>query len=280
MRASVSECPAFCVKESPALVLCYSCPGLSQPQQTTKDSVFKKKKKPNEPLEWSPQHKTRVNTLLATAAPRSPPSSWMRILHVTRASMRHLTSCVKKGGCSQNPGSQVAWHSGLGGRSREGRKKGTSRVASSSNLPVHKTEGIDISTFKGVEVLHVDGFIEHFGGHVSATAKEMWSWVENNDFSPDSKHWFKGPLNVGKPSPKTAPSGGGSDGFFSLRTPMFCIHSFLFLNFLPSHTACGVLVPRSAIKPVPPAMKGRFLITGPVGESLSLSSFPKYLVTY
>lgn len=109
-------------RRPPALVLCYSCPGLSQPQQTTKDSVFKKKKKPNEPLEWSPQHKTRVNTLLATAAPRSPPSARMRILRVTRAGMRHLTSREKKGGCSQNPGSRAAWHSGRGGRRREGGK--------------------------------------------------------------------------------------------------------------------------------------------------------------
>ena len=114
----------------------------------------------------------------------------------------------------------------------------------------------------------------------SNSIPERFYVMENNDFSPDAKHWFKGPLNVGKPSPKTAPWRGGSDGFFSLRTPMFCIHSFLFLNFLPSRSACGVLVPLSAIKPVPPAMKGRFLITGPVGESLSLSSFPKYLVTY
>ena len=152
----------------------------------------------------------------------------MRILRVTRANMRHPTSCVKKGGCSQNPGSQVARHSGLGGRSREGRKNGTSRVASSSNLPVHKTEGIDISTFKGVKVLHVDGFIKYFRGHVSATAKEMWSCMENNDFFSDSKHWFKGPLKVGEPSPKTGPWGGGSDGLFSLQTPMFCSHSLLF----------------------------------------------------
>ena len=76
-------------------------------------------------------------------------------------------------------------------------------------------------------MLHVDGLIEYFRGHVSAIAKEMWSCMENSDFSPDSKHWFKGPLNVGQPSPKIAPWGGGSDGFFLLQTPMFCIHSFV-----------------------------------------------------
>ena len=93
-------------------------------------------------------------------------------------------------------------------------------------------------------MLHIDGLIEYFRGHVSAIAKEIWSCMENSDFSPDSKHWFKGPLNVGQPSPKIAPWVGGSDGFFLLQTPMFCIHSFVrFFNFLPSHTACGILVP-------------------------------------
>lgn len=68
------------------------------------------------------------------------------------------------------------------GEQEKAKKKGTSRIASPSNLPIHKPEGINISTFEGVEVLHVNGFIEHFGGHVSARAKEAKSRQENNDF--------------------------------------------------------------------------------------------------
>lgn len=46
---------------------------------------------------------------------------------------------------------------------------GTSRIASSCNLPVHKPEGVDVSTLEGVKVLHVDCLIEDFRSHVSAT---------------------------------------------------------------------------------------------------------------
>lgn len=33
-------------------------------------------------------------------------------------------------------------------------------------------------------MLHVNGFIKHFGGHVSATAKETGSCTGRDDFSP------------------------------------------------------------------------------------------------
>ena len=36
---------------------------------------------------------------------------------------------------------------------------------------------------------------------------------------------------------------------------------------LRSSTTCGILVPRPGIKPMSPALEGRFLITGPPGES-------------
>lgn len=42
----------------------------------------------------------------------------------------------------------------------------TSRIASSSNLPIYKPKGIDVGTLEGVKVLHVDGFVQHFWSHV------------------------------------------------------------------------------------------------------------------
>ena len=46
--------------------------------------------------------------------------------------------------------------------------------------------------------------------------------------------------------------------------------------------ACGILVPQTGIKPASPAWQGRFLTTGPLGESLNLrfeSRFPGIPVT-
>ena len=34
------------------------------------------------------------------------------------------------------------------------------------------------------------------------------------------------------------------------------------------HEACGILAPRPGIKPVPPALEGEVLTTGPSGKSL------------
>lgn len=81
---------------------------------------------------------------------------------------------MKRKEAGEHQHAQVTQPPGLGGRSKrtQKRKVGTSRIASSGNLPIYKPEGIDISTFKGVKVLHVNGFIKYFRGHVSATAKE------------------------------------------------------------------------------------------------------------
>lgn len=48
----------------------------------------------------------------------------------------------------------------------------TSCVAPSSDLPVDQAQGVDIGTFKRIKMLHVNGFIQDFGGHVPAAQEQ------------------------------------------------------------------------------------------------------------
>ena len=47
----------------------------------------------------------------------------------------------------------------------------------------------------------------------------------------------------------------------------------MFFFFWLHPTACGILVPQSGIKLMPPALEGRVLITGPLGKSVSCLIF-------
>lgn len=45
----------------------------------------------------------------------------------------------------------------------------TSGITAASDLPVHQPQRIDVSTFKGVKVAHVDTLIQHLRSHVPET---------------------------------------------------------------------------------------------------------------
>lgn len=65
-----------------------------------------------------------------------------------------------------HPTPRRLWRSGVPAPLGTG-GEGTSRVTSSSNLPVYKSQRIDVGTLEGVKVFHVDGFIQYFRSHVS-----------------------------------------------------------------------------------------------------------------
>lgn len=48
----------------------------------------------------------------------------------------------------------------------------TSGIAAACDLPVHQPQSIDVSTFEGVKVAHVDTFIQHFWSHVPETQNQ------------------------------------------------------------------------------------------------------------
>ena len=54
---------------------------------------------------------------------------------------------------------------------------------------------------------------------------------------------------------------------------VWCTGSVVVVHRLRSPAACGILVPQSGIRPLPPALQGRFLTTGPSGKS------PLFLIT-
>ena len=45
-------------------------------------------------------------------------------------------------------------------------------------------------------------------------------------------------------------------------------------SFWPHPVACGILVPHPGIKPVPPALEGRVITTGPPGKVLVAQAYP------
>ena len=61
-------------------------------------------------------------------------------------------------------------------------------------------------------------------------------------------------------------------GFLVWCVPVECVCSVVAVCALHCPTACGILVPQSGIKPISPALEGRFLIIGPPGTS----SLPLY----
>ena len=67
--------------------------------------------------------------------------------------------------------------------------EGTSRIASSCNLPVDKPEGIDVGTFEGVKVLHVDCLVKDFRSHVSAREERV---IQTTRGRLSSERWGQG----------------------------------------------------------------------------------------
>ena len=72
----------------------------------------------------------------------------------------------------------------------------------------------------------------------------------------------QGQCQLGRDAPREGPGSAEStssllsDGHFILLI-FFQFSTFYILIFWPSHAACGTLVPRSGIKPVPPAVGAR-----------------------
>ena len=54
---------------------------------------------------------------------------------------------------------------------------------------------------------------------------------------------------------------------------VWCTGSVDVMHRLRSPAACGILVSQPGIRPLPPALQGRFLTTGPPGKS------PLFLIT-
>ena len=54
---------------------------------------------------------------------------------------------------------------------------------------------------------------------------------------------------------------------------VWCTGSVVVAHRLRSPAACGILIPQPGIRPLPPALQGRFLTTGPSGKS------PLFLIT-
>lgn len=65
-------------------------------------------------------------------------------------------------------------------------------------------------------MLHVNGFVEHFGGHVSATAKGTGSHGEKDAFFVQIPVVIQGPLNVEWHHPKNASWGGRKRSVLSI----------------------------------------------------------------
>ena len=51
-----------------------------------------------------------------------------------------------------------------------------------------------------------------------------------------------------------------------------CIH-VLYINFWPHPAACGISVPQPGIEPIPPALEGKILTSGPPGKSQTILFF-------
>ena len=57
-------------------------------------------------------------------------------------------------------------------------------------------------------------------------------------------------------------------------------YCFCFMFWFFGREGCGILAPRQGIEPIPPALKGEVLTTGPPGKSLSPSVLTQALVNY
>lgn len=66
----------------------------------------------------------------------------------------------------------------------------TSGITAASDLPVHQPQRIDVSTFKGVKVAHVDTLIQHLRSHVPETHTHTPNSSATNTSSAYYNTWW------------------------------------------------------------------------------------------